>query len=145
MWGGRGVEESRCGGVAVWGSLGVEELRCGEVVVWRSHGVGQLQCRGVTLWRRSIMWGLQWLPSLNSLCFSRFSYFPPNLKKTNYFKNSLRQNLLHQLICNSPLGKYFSRVFLYQNQPRLEMRGFVRHGDVTGVFLPCRDFRFQQL
>ena len=28
---------------------------------------------------------------------------------------------------------------------RVRVRGFAQRGDVTGVFLTCRDFRFQQL
>ena len=105
--------ELRCGGVAVWGSCTVGVLRCGGVAerescgvgepqcvgvaVCGNHGVEESQCRGMVFWGRCIMWGLWWLPNLNSLRFRRFSHFMRNLQQTNYFKNSMRLNRLPSL------------------------------------------------
>ena len=118
VYGSCSVWELQCGGVAVWESHSVRELLCGGVAVWGSHTgevavrgscgveelqlwegccVGELQCGGAAVWGNCIMWGLQWLPSLNSLRFRRYSSFSCNPQKTNYFKNSPWLNRLSQL------------------------------------------------
>ena len=80
------------------------KLWCGEIAVWGSCGVGKLRCGGVSLWGRRIMRGLQWLPTLNSLRFRRFSHFSRNPQIMIISK-------IHHGY--SPSKRNFSRKFFY--------------------------------